>query len=93
MKKLTILLIIILLGIFLLNVIQSQIDAKIYPEQTMGLIFGMLNENLQKMTSAEKALLVSRCGEQDIDDATTLIGLWGALLRVNTESINIISER
>lgn len=93
MKKLTIVLLIILSGIFLLNAMQSQIDAKIYPEQTMGLIFGKLNENLQKMTSAEKDLLVSRCGEQDINDATTLIGLWGALLRVSTEAGNIILER
>ena len=54
MKKLSVILLIILSGIFLLNTIQLQIDAKIYPEQTMGLIFGRFNENFQKMTSAEK---------------------------------------
>ena len=90
MKKLTILLIVILLGIFLLNAIQMQITAK---EQTIGYVFGILNDNLQKMTSAEKELLYSRCGEKDISDATVLIGLWGALLRVSTESINIMKER
>ena len=93
MKKLALVLVVILLGIFLLNAMQMQMNAKIHPEQTMGLIFGRLNENLQKMTSAEKDLLVSRCGDKDISDATTLIGLWGALLRVSTESMNIMSER
>ena len=90
MKKLTILLIVILLGIFLLNAIQMQITAK---EQTMGFVFGTFNENFQKMTGAEKELLYSRCGEKDISDAAVLIGLWGALLRVSTESIKIIKER
>jgi len=93
MKKLTVILIVVLLGIFLLNVMQMQMNAKIYPEQTMGLVVGMLNENLQKMTNAERTLLVSRCGEKDINDATILIGLWGALLRVSTEAGNIILKR
>ena len=93
MKKLMVIIIVVLLGIFLLNIMQMQMNAKIYPEQTMGLIFGRFNENFQKMTIAEKTLLISRCGEQDISDASTLIQLWGALLRVTTESVNIISER
>ena len=93
MKKLMVIIIVVLLGIFLLNIMQMQMNAKIYPEQTIGLIFGRFNENFQKMTIAEKTLLVNRCGEKDISDASTLIQLWGALLRVTTESVNIISER
>jgi hypothetical protein len=93
MKKLTVILIVVLLGIFLLNAMQLQITAEIYPEQTMGLISGRLNENIQKMSSGELDLLYMRCGASDIDDATRLIGLWGALLRVMTESEKIIQER
>ena len=50
-------------------------------------------KNFQKMTSAEIGLLEGRCSLQDINDAKTLIRLWEALLRVNTESENIIRER
>jgi len=93
MKKLALVLVVILLGIFLLNAMQMQLGAKIYPEQTMGYVFGICNENFQKMTSAEQSLLVSRCGAKDIENATILIELWGSLLRVATESSRIISER
>ena len=93
MKKLAVILIVVLLGIFLLNVMQMQMNAKVYPEQTMGLIVGTLNENIQKMSSAEIDLLYNRCSSVDITDATRLVALWGALLRVTTESVNIISER
>lgn len=93
MKKLTVILIVVLLGIFLLNAMQIQITAKIYPEQTMGLITGTLNENIQKMSSAEIDLLYNRCSSVDITDATRLVALWGALLRVTTESEKIIQER
>jgi len=93
MKKIILVLVVVLSGIFLLNAAQMQMGAAIYPEQTMGKIFGMLNENMQKMSSAEIDLLYSRCSSEDITDATTLIRLWGALLRVCTESINIMDER
>ena len=90
MKKLIVILIIVLLGIFLLNAAQMQMTATTYPEQTMGYVFGIFNNNYQAFTSAERNLLLSRCGEQDIQDAATLIKLWGALLRVSTESARIM---
>lgn len=59
----------------------------------MGSIFGIFNENFQKMTSVKQALLYSRCGKKDINSAATSIELWGSLLRVSTESVKIINER
>jgi len=95
MKKLALVLVVILLGIFLLNAIQTQsaVKATIHAEQTLGLVFGLANEALEKMTSAELSLLYIRCGSEDIRNATRLIELWGALLRVAAASGEIINER
>ena len=93
MKKLVVILIVILLGIFIFNAIQTQVKATIHADQTMGLVFGLCNEAFEKFTDAEWSLLYRRCGEKDILNATRLIELWGALLRVATESGKIINER
>jgi len=94
-RILLLILVLVLSGIFLFN-IQTQVKAvkaTIHAEQTLGLVFGLANEALEKMTSAELSLLYRRCGSEDIRNATRLIELWGSLLRVATESGEIINER
>ena len=88
MKKLTLIIIIILLGIFLLNTAKT-----VAVEMTLGSIFNWLNSNYGKLSSSELATLERRVGTSTIREATNLISEWGCLLEVSTAVQQILNER
>lgn len=90
MKKLTILLIIILLGIFLINALPDQAKSQ---DQTLGVVVSFLNNTLNKMTNSEMATLERKFTQAEFDSATRLLTDWNNLLRISTEAGNIILER
>ena len=90
MKKLTILLIIILLGIFFINALPGPSKAE---SQTLGSVVNFLDTTLKKMTNNEMAMLEKKFTQEEFDSATKLITQWGNLPRIATEAGNIILER
>jgi len=90
MKKLTILLIIILLGIFFINALPSPAKSQ---DQTLGVVVSFLNNTLNKMTNSEMATLERKFTQAEFDSATRLLTDWNNLLRISTEAGNIILER
>ena len=90
MKKLTIILIIILLGIFLINALPGPAESQ---EQTLGAVVSFLNNTLNKMTDSEMATLERKFTKAEFDSATRLLTDWNNLLRISTEAGNIILDR
>ena len=90
MKKLTMILIIILLGIFLINALPDPAKSQ---DQTLGVVVSFLNNTLKKMTNSEMATLERKFTQAEFDSATRLLTDWNNLLRISTEAGNIILER
>jgi len=90
MKKLTIMLIIILLGVFFINDLPSPAKSQ---DQTLGAVVSFLNNTLNKMTSSEMATLEKKFTQAEFDSATRLLTDWNNLLRISTEAGNIILDR
>ena len=90
MKKLIILLIIVLVGVFFINALPDPAKSQ---DQTLGVVVSFLNNTLNKMTSSEMATLERKFTQAEFNSATRLITDWGNLLRVATEAGKIILER
>ncbi|MBA7555188.1 hypothetical protein ES705_47841 [subsurface metagenome] len=90
MKKLTIMLIIILLGVFFINALPGPAKSQ---DQTLGTVVSFLNNTLNKMTSSELATLERKFTQAEFDSATRLLTDWNNLLRISTAAGNIILGR
>ena len=90
MKKLIILLIIVLVGVFFINALPDPAKSQ---DQTLGVVVSFLNNTLNKMTSSEMATLERKFTQAEFNSATRLITDWGNLLKVATEAGKIILER
>lgn len=91
MKKLTIILIIIiLLGVFFINALPGPAKSQ---DQTLGEVVSFLNNTLNKMTSSELATLEGKFTQAEFNSATRILTDWGNLLRISTEAGNIILDR
>jgi len=90
MKKLTILLIIVLVGVFFINALPGPAKSQ---DQTLGMVVSFLDNTLNKMTNSEMAILEKKFTQAEFDSATRLLTDWNNLLRIATEAGNIILKR
>ena len=90
MKKLTVILVIVLVGIFLLNAIPKPLAAG---EITLSSTISIVNEALMALTPDEMVILKERMSKKELDDAMALFNQWQALLKLGDMAANIILER
>ena len=90
MKKLTVLLIIILLGVFFIN---SLHDLSKAGEQTLGAVVVNLQNSMSKFKADDITTLNSKITPEELTDSAKLVKQWKALLKVSKEAGKIVSER
>lgn len=90
MTKLTILLIVILVGLLFINALPRPSTAE---EQTLASVVTFLDTTLKKMTQNELAMLERRFSQEEFNSATRLLTDWRNLLKISTEAGNIILAR
>ena len=90
MKKLMILLIIVLAGVFFINILS---DISNTQEATLASIVSYINISIDSMTRDEINRLAERITTKELEDAKILIKQWEALIKVATEANKIMVER
>ncbi|MBA7540912.1 hypothetical protein ES705_33215 [subsurface metagenome] len=90
MKKLTIILIIVLVGFLLLNVSHNQTKAV---EMTLPAMMKAFIDSFKSLTEAERAILLAKVTQEQIDDANLFITQYNAFQVLMTNSINIVLAR
>jgi di/tricarboxylate transporter len=90
MKKLIILLIIVLTGIFFVNILSNTSKTQ---EATLASIVSYINISIDSMTRDEINRLAERITTKELEDAKILIKQWEALIKVATEANKIMVER
>ena len=90
MKKLVIVLLVILLGVFLLNAVPKPLIAG---EMTLPSTISIINEALMALTPDEMATLKTRMSQKELNDAMALFNQWQALVKLGDIAGSIILER
>ena len=90
MKNFLILLIIVLVGVFFVNVLSNTSNTQ---DVTLASIVSYVDTEIKNMTKDEINRLAERITTEELEDAKTLIRQWGALIKVATEANKIMVER
>jgi len=90
MKKLAVLLIVILLGVFFIN---SLYDLSKAGEQTLGAVVADLQNSMSKFKADDITTLNSKITPEELTDSAKLVTQWKALLKVSEEARKIVSKR
>ena len=90
MKKLIILLIIVLVGVFFVNILSDKSKTQ---EATLASIVSYIDTSIHSMTKDEVNRLVERITTEELEDAKILTKQWKALIKIATEANKIITER
>ncbi|MBA7580559.1 hypothetical protein ES708_22452 [subsurface metagenome] len=90
MKKLAVILVVILLGVFLLNAVPKPSTAG---EMTLPSTISMVNKALMALTPDEMATLKARLSQKELSDAMALFNQWQALVKLGDVAASIILER
>jgi len=89
-KKLIILLIIILAGIFFVNILSNISNTQ---EATLASIISYIDIEIKNMTKDEVNRLAERITTEELEDAKILTRQWKALIKIATEANKIMMER
>jgi len=90
MKKSIIILIVVLVGIFFVNVLSNTSKTQ---EVTIDSVVKIANSLIDSMTQDEFNKLAEKMTTEELDDALILMKQWRALLTITIEANKIISER
>ena len=90
MKKLIILLIIVLAGIYFVNILSNTSNTQ---EVTLNSVVSDINIKINNMTKDEINELARRVTPEELKDAETLNRQWRALVTIAIEANKIILER
>ncbi|MBA7528746.1 hypothetical protein ES705_20936 [subsurface metagenome] len=93
MKKvtvITVILVIVLAGLSLLNVSHNQTEAV---EMTLPAMMKAFIDSFKSLTEAERAILLTKVTQEQIDDANLFITQYNAFQVLMTNSINIALAR
>jgi predicted PurR-regulated permease PerM len=93
MKKvtvITVILVIVLVGLSLLNVSYNQTKAV---EMTLPTMIKAFIDSFKSLTEAERAILLTKVTQEQIDDANLFITQYNAFQVLMTNSINIALAR
>ena len=90
MRKLVILLIIVLVGVFFVNILS---DTSKTQEVTLTSIVSYINTEMDNMTKDEISRLAERITTEELEDAKILMRQWRALITIAEEANKIILER
>jgi len=90
MKKLIILLIIVLAGVFFVNILS---DISNTQDVTLASIVSYIDISINSMTKDEVNRLAERVTTEELEDAKILMKQWEALIKIATEANKIMVER
>ena len=90
MKKSIIILIVVLVGIFFVNVLSNTSKTQ---EVTIDSVVKIANSLIDSMTQDEFNKLAEKMTTEELDDALILMKQWRALLTITIVANKIISER
>ena len=90
MKKSIIILIVVLVGIFFVNVLSNTSKTQ---EVTIDSVVKIANSLIDSMTQDEFNKFAEKMTTEELDDALILMKQWRALLTITIEANKIISER
>ncbi|GAG69430.1 unnamed protein product [marine sediment metagenome] len=90
MKKLIILLIIVLAGIFFINILSDTSNTQ---DATLASIVSYIDTEISNMTQDEINRLAERITTEELEDAKILTRQWEALIKIATEVNKIMLER
>jgi tetrahydromethanopterin S-methyltransferase subunit C len=90
MKKLMIITIIFLLGIYLFNALPGPAESQ---SQTLGVAVANLQNLMSKFKVDDLTTLNSKVTPEELIDSAKLVKQWKALLKVSKEAGKIISGR
>lgn len=91
MKKLVVILIVILLGIFLLNATRTSALEK--TDMTLALMVDYFNTQFAKLTETEKDRVSSILPQKDFTDGSTFINQFASFCRVISAMDSVLAER
>jgi len=92
MKKLAVILIVVLIGIFFLNATRTVAIEK-YTDITLALMVDHFNIQFAKLTEAEKDKVSSLLPQKDFTDGSLFLNQFAAFCRVMSTMDSVIAER
>jgi len=90
MKKSIIILIVVLVGIFFVNVLSNTSKTQ---EVSFSSIVSYIDISIGSMTKDEVNRLAERVTTEELEDAKILMRQWQALIKIATEANKIMVER